>query len=110
MFQDQAADSVDVGISEAVNLLCERGLINLLEDYFFEEVQCDLRQRVAPRFWQYFGVSVHTQADNSTCNAEQLFQAIDYLHKVAQEYQPCVQVVEKLPREINRYKKIIKML
>ena len=38
----------------AVTILCQNGLGNLLDDWFFEELQQDLRNRVAPKFWSFF--------------------------------------------------------
>lgn len=76
----------------------------MLEDWFFEEVQRDLRQRVSPAFWNFFENTTSAVAEND--KTEQsiacLLQAADYLHRISQEYQPCLDALEKLPREINR--------
>lgn len=94
----------DAKFDMSINLLCENGLVNLLEDWFFEEIQRDLRQRVAYQFWQYFqslGCDLSTENDTEK-NVDCFLQAIDYLHKIAQDYQPCIQAIERIPREINR--------
>ncbi|KAL4219155.1 Anaphase-promoting complex subunit 2 [Mactra antiquata] len=88
----------------ATNILCDNGLLNLLEDWFFEEVQQDLRQRVSPAFWKFFEglVPQDSVADKSEQNIVCLLQATEYLHKISEEYKPCIQLLESLPREINR--------
>jgi hypothetical protein len=84
--------------------LCHNGLINLLEDWFFEELQRDLRQRVSPAFWSFFENIAKDGTENERIeqNIACLLQAADYLHKISQEYQPCLNALENLPREINR--------
>ncbi|XP_053380784.1 anaphase-promoting complex subunit 2-like isoform X2 [Mercenaria mercenaria] len=98
------ATSQTTGFDSAVNILGHNGLINLLEDWFFEEVQRDLRQRVAPVFWNFFENASEDGTENEKLeqNIACLLQAADYLHKISQEYQPCLQALESLPREINR--------
>ena len=43
-----------VDFLNAVSILCQNGVGNLLDDWFFEELQRDLRNRVAPAFWAFF--------------------------------------------------------
>lgn len=102
-FQDDVTVQ-NAGFDSAVTVLCHNGLINLLEDWFFEELQRDLRQRVSPAFWSFFQNTSTDTIENEKLehNIACLLQAADYLHKISQEYQPCLQALENLPREINR--------
>jgi len=47
----------------SVNVLCQNGLMNLLEDWFFEAIQQDLRERVSPTFWGIFSAT-HVRKNN----------------------------------------------
>ena len=50
----------NVDFLTAVTVVCQNGMGALLDDWFFEELQQDLRNRVAPKFWSFFK-GTHTQ-------------------------------------------------
>ncbi|KAH3796752.1 hypothetical protein DPMN_150323, partial [Dreissena polymorpha] len=88
----------------AINTLCHSGLVNLLEDWFFEETQRDFRERVAPTFWKFFD-SLNVDQSNDVAveeNVQCLVRAVDYLHSIVQQYRPALATLEQLPREPNR--------
>ena len=71
-------------MKSAVDILCQNGLSSRLEDWFFEEVQRDLRQRVSPEFWKYFQeeTAQYEGLLKDEKHISNLFNAVEYLHKV----------------------------
>ncbi|WAR31452.1 ANC2-like protein [Mya arenaria] len=93
---DLSANKEDGQFSTAVNILCQNGLMDLLEDWFFEALQEDLRERVAPKFLGFFEKKPQLEDKD----AED--KAVEYLHGVTQDYKPALHILEGLPRETNR--------
>ncbi|KAK3606129.1 hypothetical protein CHS0354_010758, partial [Potamilus streckersoni] len=86
----------EVQFQSAVEILAQHGIINIVEDWFFENVQRDIRQRVAPNFWNYY---TSTACQNASEWSDNLLKAVLFLHQVSEEYKPSLQRLESIPRE-----------
>jgi len=79
-----------------VEILCKQNLGHIIEEWFLETLQEDLRQKVGPHFWDFF--------TGEQSKPVQLMEAVEYLHKVTMDYLPCIQRLESTT-QIKRWRK-----
>ena len=94
--QSQTYISTEVEFQNAVEILCKQDLGHIIEEWFLETLQEDLRLRVGPHFWNYFS--------EEQTKTDQLIEAVEYLHKVTTDYLPCIQRLESTT-QIKRWRK-----
>lgn len=92
----QAYISSEVEFQNAVEILCKQDLGHIIEEWFLDTLQEDLRQKVGPQFWNYFSIQ--------PSETDQLLEAVEYLHKVTMDYLPCIQRLESTT-QIKRWRK-----
>lgn len=64
--------------------MIQNGLGYMIEEWFVECLQQDLRRNVAPTFWKIFEV------EDSELLPKQLGKAVNYLHEITMGYMPCI--------------------
>ena len=64
--------------------MAQNGLGYMIEEWFVECLQQDLRRNVAPTFWKIFEV------EPSEPLTKQLGKAVNYLHEITMGYMPCI--------------------
>lgn len=86
------SDQAGLGMEfdRAVDVLCQSHLGHIIEEWFIERVQQDLRQNVAPVFWQAAKATADT--DPILC----LSEAVGTLHKELSQYKACVERLESI--------------
>ena len=70
--------------NDAVEVMAQNGLGYMIEEWFVECLQQDLRRNVAPTFWKIFEV------EPSEPLTKQLGKAVNYLHEITMGYMPCI--------------------
>ncbi|KAL3869262.1 hypothetical protein ACJMK2_041966 [Sinanodonta woodiana] len=83
----------EIQFQSAVDILVQNGIVNIIEDWFFENVQRDIRQRVAPNFWNYY---TSTACQGASEWSDNLLKAVQFLHQVSEEYKPSLQRLESI--------------
>ncbi|KAK3088868.1 hypothetical protein FSP39_024770 [Pinctada imbricata] len=85
----------------AVDSLTQEGLAHIIEEWFLEVLQQDLRRNVAEKFWSIVNSEDN---DNDTDCTDRLIEAVDYLHKVNMSYLPCIQRLESMT-QLQQYRR-----
>ena len=71
----------------------QEDLGHIIEEWFLEILEQDLRRNVSKKFWSLVNNEDQT---NVTSSADRLSVAFDYLHEVNMGYLPCVQRLESM--------------
>ncbi|XP_041369273.1 anaphase-promoting complex subunit 2-like isoform X2 [Gigantopelta aegis] len=96
----------------AVQVLQQHGLGHIIEEWFLENIQQDLRHRVAPQFWSSFDdKKLKTDEEKlKSCeknehlkSGDRLYEAVDYLHSVTMQTIPCIDRLEALRLQEESY-------
>ena len=106
-FSRQVSPVSDENLLEAVYCLKENNIAHIIEEWFFEILQHDLRQRVSPAFWSHFNNNTpdhhkHTAQPHSVCTDNddvrimRFCQAFDELHEYLSAFFPSLNIVESL--------------
>ncbi|XP_067662241.1 anaphase-promoting complex subunit 2-like [Haliotis asinina] len=87
--------SPESDFQNALAVMKQEGVDHIIEEWFLETLQQDLRHRVAPEFWRHF-----TPSETESCNpCGQLYKAVTYLHGITSSYSASLQRLEVMRRD-----------
>ncbi|XP_076306794.1 anaphase promoting complex subunit morula [Tachypleus tridentatus] len=93
-------------LKASVELLHQHGIAHIVEEWFFETLQQDLREIIVPRFWSHFDFkTVDASGNPDTFFGSKYFlvllHAVKELHSSFQLYIPCVSQLQCLHEDLQ---------
>ncbi|KAK6194717.1 hypothetical protein SNE40_000298 [Patella caerulea] len=79
---------------EAWQTLEANNLDYIVEEWFIETLQQDLRHRIGPLFWNFFK-ELENQTENSAY-IQKFVESVNYLYEITREYRSCINLLESV--------------
>lgn len=86
----------EVDFNAAIEVLHQHQLTHIIEDWFIEYVQSEMRDVIAPKFWSYFA----EEKDSLSVQLNNFVLAVDYLYSALDKHNDSIEKIESIT---NRY-------
>ncbi|KAI8481929.1 Anaphase-promoting complex subunit 2 [Branchiostoma belcheri] len=84
-------------LKSAITVLDQHGVAFIIEEWFLESMQSDLRENIGPKFWNHFSAESNGPKQHGADGT--LVTAFRELHACLSSYLPSVDVLERLRQE-----------
>uniref|UniRef100_A0A1B6GF83 Anaphase-promoting complex subunit 2 n=3 Tax=Cuerna arida TaxID=1464854 RepID=A0A1B6GF83_9HEMI len=87
----EAGDCTEEEFSNIIELIKDKQLILFVENSIFDKIELELRQKIAPTFWEKFN-----GRETETDGFEKFKTAVDYLYDTLLQFLPIIERMKKL--------------